>query len=41
MLGFVIGLIVGGTLGLFAAALCSAAHEGDKQLEDLMEEYDE
>lgn len=41
MLGFVIGLIVGGSLGLVTAGLCNAAHDGDTHLDDLTEEYDE
>lgn len=30
MLGFIIGLIIGGTSGVFAMCLCRAASEADK-----------
>lgn len=30
MLGFIIGLMVGGTAGVFAMCLCAAASEADK-----------
>lgn len=30
MLGFIIGLFVGGTIGVFAMALCTAAGQADK-----------
>ena len=30
MLGFIIGLMVGGTTGVFAMCLCTAASEADR-----------
>ena len=30
MLGFIIGLMVGGTTGIFAMCLCTAASDADK-----------
>lgn len=30
MLGFIIGLMVGGTTGVFAMCLCTAASDADK-----------
>ncbi|MFR7867994.1 DUF3789 domain-containing protein [Ruminococcus bicirculans (ex Wegman et al. 2014)] len=31
LLGFIIGLIIGGTVGVFAMALCIAAGQADKR----------
>ena len=31
MLGFIIGLIIGGTAGVFTMALCTAAGQADKR----------
>mgnify|MGYP002797614457 FL=1 len=32
MLGFVIGLIIGGAVGMFAMALCIAAKQADEHM---------
>ena len=32
MLGFLAGCLVGGTVGMTAACLCSAAREADRQM---------
>lgn len=39
MVGFIIGLVIGGIAGFFTAALCVAAH--DNEWEKLNEEYEE
>ena len=33
MLGFIIGLLLGGTLGVAAMALCNAAKSADEKME--------
>ena len=37
MIGFIVGALVGGTLGVTTMCLCSAASEADRHIEELSE----
>ncbi len=34
MLGFILGSVFGGTVGVFAVSLCAAAGQSDRELKD-------